>query len=254
LFFNDLALHFVPITLYFLFLRYLCLKNAMKIFFSCIWVMLPCLLWAQSMPKNGMLFVKGGNTQIGNNKGADNEKPPFETTIRNFWIDQKPVTVGEFKKFVRFTHYTTTAEKQGFGMCYDSTQNAWQKVAGASWQYPQGTQKNMAQFDEPVRQVSWQDAQAYANWVGKRLPSELEWERALQQNATLQLAYTNEGLWQWCENWYFDYNESSYYTQKLNRPKSLRAGKTNNEQRPSLRRAEMTEMCSFDIGFRCAKD
>ncbi len=201
-----------------------------------------------------MVWVNGGNTKIGLDKGNDNEKPVFETTLMGFWIDVKPVSVGNFRKFIRFNQYITTAEKQGFAMCYDSTTSKWIKVQGANWAYPEGTQKPAAKMDEPVRQISWYDAFAYANWVGKRLPTELEWERALQNTEKLQLAYTEHGLWQWCDNWYFLYSESNYFTAKLNRPKSLRAGRQDAVNRPSLRYALNPEECFYQVGFRCAKD
>ena len=202
-----------------------------------------------------MVWVSGGNTSIGSEKGAENEKPTFETSIPSFWIDVQPVTVGDFRKFVYFNRYVTTAEKQGFAMCYDSTTQSWQKVKGADWLYPHGAGKAAAQPNEPVRQVSWHDAQAYANWIGKRLPSELEWERALQNADKLHLAYARQDLWQWCDNWYFSYNETGYVNHKLNRPKSLRGSKgnlTDATYRSSIRHQAAPEECFFNFGFRCA--
>ncbi|TAE18846.1 MAG: formylglycine-generating enzyme family protein [Bacteroidetes bacterium] len=225
--------------------------TAKSIFFSCLLCLSISPAWAQTAPQ-GMVWVQGGTTKIGNDKGTDSEKPAFETRLAGFWLDQQPVTVGEFKKFIRFTQYRTTAEKHGFGVCYDSTAQTWKKVQGATWQNPTGKAK--AEPHEPVRQVSWHDAQAYANWIGKRLPSEFEWEKALQNAETLKLAYATENLWQWCENFYFEYSESNYYQGKLNRPKALRAGKLGQDSRPSLRLSLPSDEFSYDVGFRCAKD
>lgn len=217
-----------------------------------------CLpFWAYTQkdkqPKD-MVWVDGGKTSIGSEKGENDEKPVFETHLAGYWIDKNPVTVGDFKKFVRFTQYVTSAEKKGYGFCYDSTSKELKSVKGANWRYPEGKAKGEASFESPVRQISWQDAQAYANWVGKRLPSELEWECALQKQATLQLAYVQQDLWQWCENWYFSYQETGYYSNKLNRSKSLRAGKKGTEARTSLRHAALPDEATFYMGFRCARD
>lgn len=215
---------------------------------------LPAHVYAQTNAPAGMVWVDGGKTLIGSNSGAENEKPAFETHLAGFWLDQNPVTVGDFKKFIRFTQYITSAEKVGYGLCYDSTSQAWRKVKGANWQYPEGKAMPIAPVDAPVRQISWQDAQAYATWIGKRLPSELEWERALQAQTNLKLTHTQQDIWQWCENWYFDYEASGYYTAKLNRTKSLRAGKKGTEARTSLRHSAYPDEFAFNMGFRCAKD
>jgi formylglycine-generating enzyme required for sulfatase activity len=213
-------------------------------------------LWsvAQVPATKGMVWVEAGKASIGFDKGEKDEKPAFETHLAGFWIDQNPVTVGEFKKFVRFTQYITSAEKLGYGVCYDSTRQAWQKVKGASWKYPAGKGKTAVSFESPVRQISWEDAQAYANWLGKRLPSELEWECALQKQTDLQLAYVQTDMWQWCENWYFDYGDSNYFSSKMNRKKSLRAGKHGEVARPSLRYFAAPTDFAFNMGFRCAMD
>jgi len=227
----------------------------MRFFIYVVLLFQICGAKAQDMSASlGMIWVNGGNTKIGSEQGEDNEKPSFETSLAGFWIDVKPVSVADFRKFVRFSRYITTAEKKGFGMGYDSTTKGWKKVENASWLYPDGIAKPTAKPDEPARQISWYDARAYANWIGKRLPSELEWERALQTADKLQLAYVNRDLWQWCENWYFSYTESNYFTEKLNRPKSLRAGSRSKVSRTSMRHFLSPEDCFYNTGFRCVKD
>lgn len=134
-----------------------------------------------SMP--GMVYVPGGLTQIGAADGQEWEKPQIWVAIKPFLLDEQLVTVAEFRRFVEATQYKTQAETFGDAGVLDErtdspTARQWTLVKGASWQYPQGPDADKASDNHPVTQVSWNDAQAYARWAGKRLPYEFEWEHA----------------------------------------------------------------------------
>lgn len=127
----------------------------------------------------GMLYVKGGVVQIGSDDGHQHERPSFWAKIAPFYMDEHPVTVGEFRTFVEATNYKTEAEKFGNGGIIDeSTEQQWILKDGANWHHPMGTDFPAAPDNHPVTQVSWNDANAYAKWAGKRLPCEMEWEHA----------------------------------------------------------------------------
>jgi len=132
---------------------------------------------------DGMVYVPGGLTQIGADDGQAWEKPLFWVQVKPFFMDEHLVTVAEFRRFVTATGYRTEAEKFGDGAVLDETTKQWILRKGANWSHPQGPDQPPAPDNHPVTQVSWNDAQAYARWAGKRLPSEFEWEHAAR-NAT----------------------------------------------------------------------
>lgn len=209
----------------------------------------------------GMIKIIGGKPMIGNNDGEKNEKPTFRTEINTFWLDESPVTVAQFKLFVKVNYYTTDADRQGYGRVYNIEKEQFEEIKGANWEYPQGKNKEKAKSTDFVRQISFNDAKAYANWLNKRLPTEFELEYAMQQRNNKK--YNFQGLdgsqWEWTDTWYLLYDENDYYSKKLNPSKSLKGGKINaknNESaivRPSLREDASPYQCNSLIGFRCAK-
>ncbi len=138
---------------------------------------------------SGMVYVPAGVTFIGADDGMEWEKPRFWVQVKPFLMDEHPVTVAEFRKFITATGYKTQAEKFGDGGVFDEESKAWLLIRGAYWAYPQGRNHAAAEDNHPVTQVSWHDAQAYARWAGKRLPSEFEWEHAARNATNSQSSY-----------------------------------------------------------------
>ena len=139
-----------------------------------------------------MVFLPSGSFSMGgvSRQARENELPQHKENVSEFWIDRHEVTNAQFKKFIDATNYITTAERkiEIEGKKYapgalvfngDNPNNWWLFIKGANWKHPFGPESSIDTKDEhPVVQVSWYDAMAYAHWVNKKLPSEVQYEFA----------------------------------------------------------------------------
>jgi sulfatase modifying factor 1 len=134
----------------------------------------------------GMVKIKSGEFHLGTRIGYTEERPEIKTKIKAFLMDQTEVTVAQFNAFVNATGYVTEAEKEGGGIVFRVPQEEefeqisypwWQYRKGANWRHPEGPE-SIAAANRPVTLVTLNDAEAYAHWLGRELPTEQEWEYA----------------------------------------------------------------------------
>jgi sulfatase modifying factor 1 len=154
-------------------------------------------------PTEEMAWIPPGTFRMGSDAHYPEEAPAHEVSIEGFFIDRAQVTNRQFAEFVRDTGYVTVAERPldpadfpgapaenlvPGSLVFTMTSGPvdlrhidqwWTWTPGASWMHPDGSGSSAsAGSDHPVVHVAYEDAQAYAAWAGKALPTETQWERA----------------------------------------------------------------------------
>jgi len=132
----------------------------------------------------GVAYIPAGRFRMGSNAHYAEEGPPETIEVGAFDIDRFEVTNAQFAQFVAETGYVTSAERAtelGFPANGSAvfSHRTWSFVEGADWRHPEGPASSITGKDhDPVVQVSLEDAEAYAGWAGRALPTEAQWEYA----------------------------------------------------------------------------
>ena len=151
----------------------------------------------------GMVRIPGGTFAMGSDHHYVEEAPVHRVSVDGFWMDETPVTNRQFRAFVEATGHVTFAEiapraedypgalphmLRAGSLMFSPPNRAvdlrdwsqwWTFKFGATWRKPYGSGSSIKGLDDhPVVHVAYRDAEAYAQWAGKALPSEAEWEFA----------------------------------------------------------------------------
>ncbi|SDZ32434.1 MULTISPECIES: formylglycine-generating enzyme family protein [Rhodonellum] len=175
----------------------------------------------------GMVWITGGDFTMGTNdqNSYPSERPAVIKRVNDFWMDETEVTNKQFAEFVEKTGYITVAEKipdweemkqtlppgtpkpdaslmvpgslvfvgPEKAVRLDDISQWWQWVLGANWKHPEGLGSDLnGRENHPVVHIAFEDAQAFAVWSGKRLPTEEEWEYAAKGGKNTRFPWGNE--------------------------------------------------------------
>ncbi len=231
-----------------------------------------------------MVRIPAGAYSMGSDDSAytlDNERPARQVRLEEFWIDPAPITNADFLEFMDAGGYQNPAwwSQQGWRWCeeYHITHPLHWRSGNGQGRWLEVDPFGVAPLDpaRPVRCVSWYEAEAYARSVGKRLPTEAEWEKAAWWDAEQHAATAQSdllaprlgmlgGVWEWTHTWFhpypgfqaFPYDGYSvpYFDQHH---RVLRGGSWATRRhvlRSTFRNWYHPGMRAVFAGFRCAKD
>src|SRR5882672_2384142 len=154
-------------------------------------------------PYTDMVWIPGGTFLMGSDKHYPEEAPTHRATVEGFWMDKYAITNEQFARFIEATGHVTSAERPPNPEDYPGAMpemlraasvvfrkpvqrvdtrnhfNWWNYVPGADWRHPEGPNSSIAgRAQYPVVHIAYEDAEAYARWANKELPTEAEWEFA----------------------------------------------------------------------------
>lgn len=157
----------------------------------------------KTAPHPAMAWIPDGSFLMGSDRHYPEEAPVHKVAVKGFWIDTHTMTNAEFKRFVDATGHVTLAERPARAEDYPGADpellapssvvfqktagpvdmgnphNWWTYQRGANWRHPRGPGSSLqGLWKHPVVHVAFEDAEAYAVWAGKSLPTEAEWEFA----------------------------------------------------------------------------
>jgi sulfatase modifying factor 1 len=176
---------------------------------------------------HGMVLIEGGEFTMGTNdqNSYPSERPAVLRSVNSFWMDETEVTNKQFSAFVEATGYKTVAERKpdwedmkqtlppgtpkpdesllvAGSLVFVAPNEAvslgdisqwWKWVPGANWKQPEGPESDIqGKENHPVVHIALEDAEAYAAWAGKRLPTEAEWEYAAKGGKNSRFPWGNE--------------------------------------------------------------